>query len=237
MKKRSKKRHIRFKATDSHYIPKQQTIEMEPEEIVPYIHQAEQQVLPLLEENLLPPAVTVFLLAQYTQVLITNDTRITTESATSIVSSVLTLWQEGLYIPSSEYPFTLEETLTDVRADLKAKQDYAGYFRPFVSLVGDTAQNLGHVSGGIVKHPETQLWQIWMIIEGPCVQLAAFRDPEKAQQELHRLITASRKGGVENDIKRIYNQISSSGDGSPKQIPFDMMQYLLEHIDQYNILL
>ena len=56
MKKRSKKRHIRFKTTTSYRSSTRPTIEMEPEEAVVHIRRAEKEVLPMIKQMHIPPA-------------------------------------------------------------------------------------------------------------------------------------------------------------------------------------
>ncbi|SRR5258708_16379029 len=235
MKKRRKNNRFRFKSTAFHRVSKPRTIELEPEEAAMYVHRAEQYVIPIIKEYQLPPAVSLFLLAQYTQVLATDDTRITVESATAIAPNVLALWEAGYYSPGPEYPYTLEETLRDTQDEQHGKRDYREYFQPFTSSQADVPEGAGRVPAGLVKHPETQLWQVWILIDGPCIQLAAYRDPLMAQQALEEIVKLFRKGGKKADIKALYNKISLQGDGVPRQIPFDMMEYLIDHIDLFTI--
>jgi len=102
----------------------------------------------------------------------------------AIANSVLALWQEGYYTPGPAYPYTLEETLRGLQEGPKAKGNYAACFQPFTPANGETPRGFGEVTGGIVKHPETNVWQIWMIADGLCTFLAAYRDPVKAQSNL-----------------------------------------------------
>jgi hypothetical protein len=81
------------------------------------------------------------------------------------------------------------------------------------------------VAGGIVQHPETNLWQIWMMIDGPCTFIAAYRDPVKAQSSLEAISSASRKGGAHAKIAALYRQVQA--DGEPKQLLYEMMLYLI----------
>jgi hypothetical protein len=93
------------------------------------------------------------------------------------------------------------------------------------------------VAGGIVQHPETKLWQIWMMIDGPCTVIAAYRDPAKAQSNLETIISSSRRGGSETKAAMLYQQVRLQADGEPKQLPYDMMLYLVEHLDRFRITL
>jgi hypothetical protein len=95
--------------------------------------------------------------------------------------------------------------------------------------------DLGKVTGGIVKHPETNLWQIWMMLEGPCQFLGAYKDANIAQKHLETIVEVTRKGGTMKDAERLYTKIISGGDEMPRQISFDMMLYLLDHQQLYTI--
>ncbi len=235
MKKQNKRKNIRFKATWSHNSSTQRLKEMKPEELVVYIHRAEKEVIPLIEEMKASPTVAQFLLAQYTYIFVIGSNQLSTESAMNIANTVLLLWKDGLYIPCPEYPFTLEETLQEIEGGLKAKKDYSTYFQAFSPTKRDQPRCMGQVSGGIVKHPETNLWQIWAIVDGPCGYLGAYRDSTVAQRNLEEIVYVARKGATEAETKALYEKTLSRGDGQPKQIPFDMMEYLIEHIDSYQI--
>ena len=235
MKKRRKKKRFRFKSAAFQQASQPRTIELEPEEAAIYVHRAEQYVIPVIKEYQLPPAVALFLLAQYTQVLATGDSRITVEGATAIAPNVLALWEAGHYSPGPGYPYTLEETLQDVHRDHEVMHDYGEYFQSFTPLPGDKPRGIGQVPGGLVKHPETHLWQIWMLVDGPCVQLAAYRDPLKAQRVFGEIVQLFRESGKMTNVEILRTRLSSQGDEAPQQIPFDMMEYLIDHIDLYTI--
>lgn len=234
MRKQRKPKN-RFKAAPPRQSSEPQREEMRPEDLVVSIRRAEKEVIPIIQKMKTSPAAAQFLLAQYTYAFATGSNRITTENAMQIANTVLSLWQEGVYVPSSEYPFTLEETLQEVHGGLKIKEDYAQYFQAFTPVQQDQPQGTGQVSGGIVKHPETNLWQIWMIVDGPCTYLGAYREPVEAQRKLEEIIDAARRGGTGVAIKALYRSVLSRGSGKPKQLPFDMMMYLMEHIHLYTI--
>jgi len=71
--------------------------------------------------------------------------------------------------------------------------------------------------------------------EGRCTFVAAYRDPAKAQSSLEIIINMSRRGGsvIENAV--LYKRIREQADGELRQLPFDMMLYLIEHLDRYTI--
>jgi hypothetical protein len=71
------------------------------------------------------------LLAQQTEVLVTDDPRLTVESGMTIAKSVLALWQEGYYTPGPTYSSTLEEMLLELQEGSKAKGNYEASFQPF----------------------------------------------------------------------------------------------------------
>src|SRR5215471_11194168 len=110
MKRRKNKRGNPFQPRAPRQAPHPRKIEMEPEELAVYVRRAEQEVLPIIKEMKLSAGAAQFLLAQYTQVLVTGDERVTLESAMEMGNAVVALWQTGYYTPSSEYPYTLEET-------------------------------------------------------------------------------------------------------------------------------
>lgn len=233
MKKKKKKGRRVFSTGRPTVSPK--TMNLLPEEAVNYVRQAERHVIPMIKDLHFPPAVAFFLLAQYTQVLATGDERITPETAMSIATNVLALWQEGLYTPSPDYPYTLEETLQDQQDPFITTHEYAESFRPLQPTSNEQPRGKKHISAGLVKHPETQVWQIWLIIDGPCDQVAAHRDASKAQQGLQEVITLVRNAEKPQAVQALCHRLWEESDDVPKQIPFDMMHYLLEHLDRYTI--
>ncbi len=235
MKKRKHGRRFTISATRQS--SQLRTIEMEPEELAVYIRRAEKGVLPIIKEMQLSPGAAQFLLAQQTQVLVTGDPRLTPESGMAIANRVLDLWRDGYYTPGPAYPYTLEETLLELQEGPRAKGNYEAWFQPFSPANGDRPRGIGEVAGGIVKHPETNLWQIWMMMDGPCTFLAAYRDPVHAQRNLEAIVSASRRGEPEAKAAMLYNKIQVQADGEPKQLPYDMMVYLVEHLDRYKITL
>jgi len=152
-----------------------------------------------------------------------------------MANTTLQLWQAGYYTPGPEYPYTLEETLQDLQNGLKAKRDYAAFIQPFMPVKAEMPRGLGQVAGGVVKHPETQYWQIWMILDGPCHFIGAYRDPMTAQRCLEEIIAKARRGGTDFESFSLYRKLTARGVGEPKQIPYDMMKYLLEHLHRYTI--
>ncbi len=233
MKKRKKGR--RFTNSAVRQAPEPRAIEMEPEELAMYVRRAEKKVLAIIKERQLGPGTAQLLLALQTQVLVTGHPTLRSETGMTIANSVLALWQEGYYTPGPAYPYTLEETLKDLQEGLKAKGNYEAYFLPFTPTNGERPRGIGEVAGGIVQHPETKLWQIWMMMDGPCTFLAAYRDPAKAHSTLETIISASRKGGSEAKAAMLYQRVRSQADGEAKQIPYDMMLYLIEHLDRFMI--
>jgi hypothetical protein len=233
--KKSKKPKNRFKAVPPRQFTEPLREKKHSEDLLVSIRRAEKEVIPIIRKMKLSPAAAQFLLAQYTYAFATGSNRLTTEDSMQMANTVLSLWQEGVYVPGSEYPFTLEETLQEVHGGLKIKEEYAQYFQGFTPMQQDQPQGIGQVSGGIVKHPETNLWQIWMIVDGPCTFLAAYREPAEAQRHLEEIIRVARKGGIGAEMKVLFKRLLPHGDGRPKQLPFDMMAYLMEHIHLYTI--
>lgn len=70
--------------------------------------------------------------------------------------------------------------------------------------------------------------------EAPIVFFGAYRDPARAHQGLEQLIEASRKGTSQIEGIRLAQNISSMGDGKAKQLPYDMVVYLMENIQRYS---
>ena len=233
MKKRKNKRGRPFNPRVSRQGPPPRTIEMEPEALAVYVRRAEQEVLPIIKDMKLSAGAAQFLLAQYTQVLVTDDERVTLESAMAIGNAVIALWQDGYYTPSPEYPYTLEETLEELQEGPKAKGDYADAFQPFTPVEVVPPRGIGQVAGGIVKHPETKLWQIWMIVDGPYACFGAYQDAAAAQRALEVLVHTARRGGsLTNGLS---HRLLSQGVGEPKELPFDMVVYLIDHLHRYEI--
>jgi len=208
---------------------------MKPEELVIYVRRAEQEVLPMIKELGLSPGTAQFLLAQYTQVLATGKNVLTLESAMAVSNAVLALWEAGYYTPGPEYPYTLEETVQEIEEGPKAKGDYADAFQPFRPVEAVPPSGRGQVTGGIVKHPETNLWQIWMIVDGPCVYFGAYQDPAAAHRGLEALVHASRRGDSLTEGLDMYQRMLTDGDGEPQDLPFDMIVYLIDHRHLYGI--
>jgi hypothetical protein len=233
MKKRKKGR--RFTISAVRQSSQQRASEMEPEDLAVYVRRAEKEVLPIIKERQLGPGAAQFLLAQQTQVLVTGDPRLTVESGMAIATSVIALWQEGYYTPGPAYPYTLEETLLELQEGPKAKANYEACFQPFTPANRERPRGIGEVAGGIVQHPQTKLWQIWMMIDGPATFIAAYRDPAKAHRNLEIIISSSREGGPEAKAAKLYQRVRSQADGEPKQLPYEMMLYLVENLDRYTI--
>jgi hypothetical protein len=235
MKRRKKNTSHRFKITA--YQPSSRTAlaEMEPEEFAVYVRRAEKKALPTIKEMRLGPGAAQVLLAQHAQVLATGDSRITAESMTAVANQVMALWQAGYYTPSPDYPFTFEETIQELREGVKAKEDYTNSFQAYTPFGEDIPRGIREISGGIVKHPETNLWQIWMMDDGPWEFLAAYRDPGKAQRNLEEFINAIRHRAMITTAKALYQQLQSQADGETKELPYEMMLYLVEHHERFTI--
>src|SRR6266702_3951508 len=235
MKRRKKKQGSPFKPSVSRQAPKPRTIEMEPEELAVYVRLAEKEVLPIIKKKKLSPGTAQFLLAQYTQMLVTGKNTLTTESAMAVSNAVMTLWEAGYYTPGPEYPYTLAETVQEIEEGLKAKENYADAFQPFKPVEIVPPSGMGQVAGGIVKHPETNLWQIWMIVNGPMVYVGAYQDPVAAHRGLEALVHVSRRGGTLTEGLGLSQKLLTEGDGEPKDLPFDMIVYLIDHRHRYDI--
>lgn len=213
----------------------QQIEDIAPEDLVVLIHRAEKEALPVIRQAKAGPAAALFLLAQYTSAFVTGSNAISEESATRSTNRVLSLWQDGTYIPGRMYPFTLEETLQEIGQEMKPTHDYSDSFQSYVPRKDERPQGIGQISGGIVKHPKTHQWQIWMTLGGPCSYLGTYRDPSEAQRNLQEIVHACRQGGTEAESQALYWRVQSRGTGQPKQLPLTMHTYLMSHIHQYTI--
>lgn len=229
----NKKKH--FNARTNRPPIKQRIIDMKPEDLVVHVRRAEKEALPIIKNMELSAGATIILLAQYTQALVTGDPRATLESTNLIISNVMTLWETGLYQPDPAYPFSLEETRFELQSGVQAQKDYSTSFQSFVPVHPLPPRGIGQVAGGIVQHPKTRLWQIWMMLDGPCEFLGAYRDPSIAQRMLEEVINAARQGKGPGFAKALYQKVISHGDDEPRQIPFDMMSYLVDHLQLYLI--
>lgn len=235
MKRRKKKTSHHFKITAFQPSSNKALVDLEPEEFAVYVRQAEKKALPTIKEMRLGPGSALVLLAQQTQLLATGDLRFTEESMLSVTNQVLSVWQDGYYTPCPDYPFTFEEALQDLNEGGKAKEDYFDAFQAFTPLGEDIPRGIREISGGIVKHPETNLWQIWLMDDGPCTFLAAFGDLGKAQRNLEKLINTIRDRAAMTTLKALYQQLQSQADGQTQQLPYDMILYLIEHQERFTI--
>lgn len=237
MKRRKKGRQFKARVYGHQSSSRPPVIEVEPEEFARYLRQAEKEVLPLIRGMQLGPGAAQLVIALHAHMLLTGDPRVTPDSMMAAGASMVALWQAGYYTPGPEYPYTLEETLEDVQEGPKAKADYAASFQRFTPAGGAEPLGIGKVHGGLARHPETRLWQIWLIVDGPCTFITAYRDPVKAQRHLESIINASRKGKSEKESAAQYAHLKALADGEPKQLPYDMMLYLVEHLDDFTIAL
>lgn len=243
MGKQKKKTRLKTRITRSSLRP--QIVDIKPSDLAAYVRQAEAQAIPVIKELEVDAGAAIFLLAQCAQVLISGNRQITLESATTITDSVLALWQTGSYQPSAQYPFTLEETLQDLKEGLKAKTDYSKHIQPFTPSRENAPVGIGRLAAGIALHPKTLLWQVWIIANGPCALLGAYRDPAEAQKSLEKIInlarygdaTIQKHGDAATDAWHFYRELMSQGDGKPEPFPYDMMAYLLDHLHLYMVTL
>jgi hypothetical protein len=235
MKRRKKKTGFRFKITSHQPSSNKALVDLEPEEFAVYVRRAEKKALPTIKEMRLGPGSAVVLLAQHAQIFATGDTRITEESMVSVTNRVLSLWQDGYYTPSPEYPFTFEEALRELTEGVKAMENYTGAFQAYTPLGENISCGIREISGGIVKHPETNLWQIWIMDDGPCTFIAAYHEPGKAQRNLEILINTIRHKAMMTTPKDLYQQLQSQADGQTQQLPYEMILYLIEHQENFTI--
>jgi hypothetical protein len=235
MKRRKKNTSRRFKIKAYQPSLRKTLEDLEPEEFAVYVRRAEKKAFPTIKEMKIGPGPALVLLAQHAQLLAIGDSRFTEESMISVTNQVLSLWQDGYYMPGPEYPFTFEESLQELNEGVKATEDYSDAFEAFTPLGEDIPCGIREIAGGVVKHPETNLWQIWLMDDGPCTFLAAYRDSEKAQRNLEILINTIRHRAEMTTSKDLYQQIQSQADGQTQQIPYEMFLYLIEHQEHFTI--
>jgi hypothetical protein len=235
MKKRKKKIGRHFKITAQQHSSWEALLDLEPEEFTVYVRRAEKLALPTIKEKRLSPAAAQLVLSQHAQVLATGDSRMTDESMLAVSNHVLKLWQAGYYTPGPDYPFTFEETLQELREGAKPKDDYANSIQLYTPIGTDIPRSTREVTGGIVKHPETNLWQIWMMEDGPWDSLGAYRDPGKAQRHLEVIINTIRQGTTIPKAYSLYRTLLSEADGEAKELPYDMLLYLAENHERFMI--
>jgi hypothetical protein len=235
MKKRKNNMWHRIKITAYRHTSWTELVDLDPKEFAVYVRRAEKLALPTIKDMKLSPAAAQLVLSQHAQVLATGDSRLTDESILAVSNHVLALWQAGYYTPGPDYPFTFEETLQELREGVKPKEDYADSFRAYTPIGGEVPRGKLEVSGGIVKHPETNLWQIWMMDNGPWETLGAYQDPRKAQRYLEVIINTIRQGTTMTEAKALYRQLLSEADGEAKELPYDMLLYLGEHHERFTI--
>src|SRR5260370_26184092 len=155
MKKRKKRIGGNFKSTANQQMSRPNIVEMEPEELAGYVRRAETQAIPTIKEKKMGPGAAQLLLALHTQMLVTGNPSLTTESGMGIANTALSLWQAGHYTPGRAYPYTLEETLQDIQQGLKARGDYADFFQHFIPPTKDTPRALRQMPRGLAKPPAT----------------------------------------------------------------------------------
>jgi hypothetical protein len=210
-------------------------LDLEPEKFTIFVRRAEKLALPIIKEKRLSPAAAQLVLSQHAQVLATGDSCMTDESMLVVSNLVLKLWQDGYYTPSPDYPFTFEETLQELREGAKPKDDYASFIQPYTPIGKDVPRSTRAVAGGIVKHPETNLWQIWIMDDGPWDSLGGYRDPGKAQRNLEVIINTIRQGTTIQNAYALYRKLVSEADGEAKVLPYDMLLYLSKYQERYMI--
>ncbi|GHO96289.1 hypothetical protein KSF_063370 [Reticulibacter mediterranei] len=235
MKRRKKQKESRFKTATGSRPSKPRIIEIGLKDVVTYIKRVEEQVTPLIEAHRLSPADGFFLLAQRVRILITGEPYPSAKSITAIANDIKVIWQAGLYTPAPSFPYSLDTILEDEKKVLATKREYSQLFLPFSSKENDISVGMAEIAAGIVMHPETHLWQIWMIVGAPCIFIGAYHDPDSAQHYLGLVLDAMRKGVTKFEVEQLYEKIQANGEDVPKQIPFDMMRYLMDHLHLYKI--
>ena len=200
MKKRKKGRRFTISAVRQALEPR--AIEMEPEELAIYVRRAEQEVLPIIKKMYLGREAAQFLLAQQAQVLVTGDPHLPPRVGwPSPIASWRSGWRDIARTSVSLH--TRRDAAGAIRKAQKKANDEA-YFQPFTRANRERPRGIGEVAWGIEQHPQTKLWQIWMMMDGPCTFIVAYGDPVKAQSNIEAISSASRKGGTDAQIAVLY---------------------------------
>ena len=194
-----------------HQVALQRTTGMEPEELAVSVRHAEQIMLPIIQELKPSAGASLFLLAQYTQVLVTGTEALTLESARAVTDAILSLWEARYYTPGSDYPFTFQETMQELEEGLLARGDDADAIQPSTHMEGVSPNGMDQGAGGIVTHPETALGHIWRMVNGPCVSFGASQD-EHAGSLFERDNT---KDELEGDLDAVRDAAHDTGETTP----------------------
>jgi hypothetical protein len=84
-----------------------------PEWTASYVKQAMSYLTPLIIDKNIPATEAIVLIAAYTDYLVNGKERAIPEDfLMKACQLILMLWEEGTLIPESNYPYTLEQTLT-----------------------------------------------------------------------------------------------------------------------------
>lgn len=211
---------------------------LSPQAFIAVLRQAENHVLPLIQEMQIEPGAALLILARWTQRYLNGHFPQSFESLVLIAERTLELWLTGHYIPDPAYPYTLQESAQALRNGPPPVPDYALWFRPFTPTAPSISCGLGEIACGLVKHPKTHLWQIWLNVNGPCAYLGAYRDATLAQQNLEVFIQTVRKCRFScMEAIALAQQMHLQGHGEIQHIPYDMFTYLFGHLDRYVITL
>lgn len=103
------KHHIRIKPTKRTF-----DFKASMKHIAEQFMAAERYLTPLIKENRTPPYEAVVLIAMHGDALIAGnieDHAMTEKQIIDACNVFVKLWEMGLFVPSPEYPYTLEETL------------------------------------------------------------------------------------------------------------------------------
>lgn len=203
------------------------------------LHEAEQHAIPMLHEAEVEDAGgALLLLARWVQVVLTGHPYHPPESMNAFAERVLEVWQQGLYLPSPAYPYTLQESIQGLRNDPPPVRDYAEWFQPFTPTKPTRSCGLGAIACGLFKHPKTGLWQVWLNLDGPCRYLGAYQDATDAQRILEGFILIARRYRFSNvELMEIVQEVNLQGEGEIQNISYHMLAYLLSHLKRYIIVL
>ena len=227
MKKQNQKKEHFPKASGQ--AKKLDMVEMMPMDLAAYMRLAEKDVLPLIQERHPDAKTVLLLLAHFTYLHVTHESPIPTEHVSTLVHLLLGLWKANFYIPGSQYPYTFQETLQQLQKEEEKEKYYSRYVQPFSSSKRASPRNLGSLFAGIIKKPETALWQIWIQEGSTIAYLGTYSQPEEAQDDLEVLVQRRRGDSLSPEQEERWNAICAYVAECSEMLPNEALNFVLTH--------
>ena len=235
MKKQKHERERRTKNSLSRQGEKIDITELMPMDLAGYVSLAEKDALPLILEHHSDAKVSLLLLAQYTYFLVMKESPIPAERVSPIVHLLLGLWKAGFYMPGPQYPYTFQETLQRLQKGQEKEKDYSHCVQAFSSSTRTSSRDLGHLFAGIVKNPETDLWQVWIQGGTAIAFFGTYSQPEEAQNHLEVLVQRRRGDRLTPEQEERWNTICAHSAEGSEMLPDDVLKFVLKHYQDYRI--